>query len=147
MARLRDGDARMRCLEGLLRGVAPLVRDDRCRHATALLEARGGALPIEAVADRLGVDGRSLERVFRAGLGVSPKRAARLIRLRHVLGLLREGGASGADLAVACGYADQSHLIRDFRQLTGRRPGERDAFRTRAVAGPPAAGVVHRVRR
>jgi AraC-like DNA-binding protein len=146
LARAPDPAAAQRLFEALLRGGAPLVRDERCRRAAALLEARGGALPIEALATGMGQSPRALERSLRAGLGMSPKRLARLVRLRHVLGRLRAGAdPTGADLALACGYADQSHLIRDFRALTGRAPGEPEAFRTRPVAAPTTA-VVHRVR-
>lgn len=148
LARLPDPEARLRLLEASLRGVAPLIRDDRCRRAAGLLEACGGNLRIEALAAGLGLHVRSLERAFVGSLGMSPKQAARLVRLRHVLGRLRaDDYRSGADLALDCGYADQSHLIREFRRLTGRSPGERDAFRTRPVAGPPDTGIVHRVRR
>jgi AraC-like DNA-binding protein len=90
---------------------------------------------------------RSLERLCLEQLGMAPKRLGRLVRLRQVLLRLQAGGfGTLADLAHGCGYSDQPHLIRDFKQLTGRLPGEPDAFRTRRIAGDPQAAVVHRYR-
>jgi transcriptional regulator GlxA family with amidase domain len=48
---------------------------------------------------------------------------ARIIRLRRAVKLLRQGCAL-ADVAVACGYYDQAHMTRDFRDLAGHSPGE-----------------------
>jgi transcriptional regulator GlxA family with amidase domain len=100
------------------------------------------------LAERLGLHARTLERRFVEHLGLPPKRLTRLVRLREVLGRLHRGGyGTLADLAHACGYADQAHMTRDFKDLTGRAPGEPDAFRARALSGPPETRVVHRHRR
>jgi AraC-like DNA-binding protein len=144
---LPDLPARQRLLEELLRPLPPLARDARCREAALLLERRGGLLRVDDLAARLGLHVRSLERRFLEHLGLPPKRLARLVRLRHVLARLHAGGyGTLADLAHACGYADQAHLARDFRDLTGRPPGERDAFRSRPLPGSPETRVVHRYR-
>lgn len=58
----------------------------------------------------------------------------------------RGGYGTLADLAHACGYADQADMTRDFKDLTGRAPGEQDAFRARPLAGAPETRVVHRYR-
>ena len=55
------------------------------------------------------------------GSGVSSFRGKRLRRLWRAGALLLEG-ASGAEVAALCGYADQSHLIREFRRLWGLTP-------------------------
>jgi AraC-like DNA-binding protein len=145
---LPDLASRQRALEGLLGGLPPLARDARCREAGLLLEASGGCLRVDELARRLGLHVRTLERRFVEHLGLPPKRLARLARLRNVLGRLHQGGHGNlTELAHACGYADQAHMTRDFKELTGRAPGEEDAFRARALAGSPETRVVHRVRR
>jgi transcriptional regulator GlxA family with amidase domain len=111
------------------------------------VEAHGGRLRVDALAAGLGLSARSLERLFLEQLGLTPKRLVRLVRLRRVLARL-EAGSFGtlAELALTCGYSDQPHLTRDFKQLTGRLPGEKEAFRGRRIAGGPGAAVVHRYR-
>jgi AraC-like DNA-binding protein len=144
---LPDLASRQRVLEELLRPLPPLTRDERCRRAALLLESRGGLLRVDDLARRLGVHVRSLERRFVEHLGLPPKRLARLVRLRHLLARLHRGGyGTLADLAHACGYADQAHMTRDFRDLTGRPPGEKDAFRARPLPGAPETRIVHRYR-
>lgn len=145
---LRELGARQRLLETLLLPAPPLVRDERARRAARLLEARGGQVRVDEVASALGVHVRTLERLFLEHLGVRPKRLARLVRLRHLLTRLHAGRHDGlAGLALACGYADQAHMIREMKALTGRSPGERDASRTRRLASADENRVVHRHRR
>jgi AraC-like DNA-binding protein len=142
-----DMPSRQLVVEELVRGAPPLARDVRGRRAAALVEAHGGRLRVDELAAALGLSARSLERLCLEQLGMPPKRLGRLVRLRQVLVRLQAGNfGTLADLAHACGYSDQPHMIRDFKQLTGRVPGERDAFQTRPIAGAPQAGVVHRYR-
>ena len=57
--------------------------------------------------------------------GLSPKAHARVQRFRAALALLgRSERVPWAELAVGCGYYDQSHLLRDFRAFSGCSPGE-----------------------
>lgn len=144
---LPDLASRQRALAELLRGAAPpLVTDARCRRATLLLEAHGGQLRVDALAAELGLNVRSVERLFLDQFGMTPKRMSRLVRLRSVLGALHTGAfRSLAELAHACGYADQPHLILDFKALTGRLPGEKDALRNRQIERAETR-VVHRYR-
>lgn len=144
---LTDPAARQLVMEDLVRGSLPLVRNERCRQATALLEAHGGRLQVNELAAELGLHIRSLERLFVEHLGMTPKQHARLVRLRHLLSRLRTGSfGSLTDLAYACGYADQSHMIRDFKELTGRLPGEIGSCDPRRLAGTPQTRIVHRYR-
>lgn len=144
---LPDPASRQLVMEQLLRGSLPLVRDERCRQAAALLDAHGGRLQVNVLADELGLNIRSLERIFADQLGISPKRLARLVRIQHLFARLRTGGfASLADLAHSSGYADQSHMIRDFKELTGRLPGETGSGDARRLGDTPQTRIVHRYR-
>ncbi len=139
--------ARQQLLETLARGCAPLVRSEVCRRAASVLEAHKGQLSVAALASGLGLHVRSLERLFREHLGLSPKRLARLIRVRHLLHRLRGAGfQSLAQLSFECGYADQSHMIKDLKALTGRVPGEIDPGFDGRVTGAPCTRIVHRWR-
>jgi AraC-like DNA-binding protein len=62
---------------------------------------------------------------FRQQVGLPPKTAARLIRFDAVWRRLADRPPARWDqIAAECGYADQAHLIRDFRQFTGATPTE-----------------------
>ncbi len=97
--------------------------DPRVAHAVTLLNANGGELPIPAVAAKVGVGERQLERLFDERVGYGPKAFARVVRLQRATATIARGSiASWARLAVDCGYSDQAHLVREFRALTGVTP-------------------------
>jgi AraC-like DNA-binding protein len=73
-------------------------------------------------AESLGVSTRQLERRFKARVGMSPKHFARIARFQRVFRAVEEGGTGWVDAAAECGYYDQAHLIRDFRELAGEAP-------------------------
>lgn len=92
-----------------------------CTRAVGLIRAGRGGVRVEAVAAELGRSRRQLERDFATGLGIGPKLYSRIVRLQAALVELdaAERGAS-LEAALAAGYFDQSHLLRDFRALAGR---------------------------
>jgi transcriptional regulator GlxA family with amidase domain len=59
---------------------------------------------------------------FRAELGITPKTAARIFRFERAYGLISNLRQPLADVAAACGYADQAHMTRDWNALTGTSP-------------------------
>jgi len=96
-------------------------------RAVATLQASGGALRVEALASQLGVSRQHLGAQFRDHVGLSPKLFARICRFRaaRAAALASATGQHGLDwanLALASGYFDQSHLIRDFQDFTGASP-------------------------
>jgi AraC-like DNA-binding protein len=62
--------------------------------------------------------------------GASPKQFARVARIEKILAM-RQGGSAWADIAYACGFADQAHMINDFDAIVGEPPEH--FFRTIAV--------------
>jgi AraC-like DNA-binding protein len=91
-----------------------------------LLTTHGGAA-IADLARETGWTSRHLGARFRAETGLSPKAAARVVRFDRARRLLQRRVAAGrppalADLAAACGYYDQAHLAREFRELAGCPP-------------------------
>ncbi|MFJ3231991.1 helix-turn-helix domain-containing protein [Streptomyces sp. NPDC086787] len=89
------------------------------RLVTALEEGR----PVAETADGLGLGARQLHRRSVAAFGYGPKTLARILRMRRALALAR-AGLPFATTAAHAGYADQPHLARDVRQLTGMTLGE-----------------------
>ncbi|MGW7685290.1 helix-turn-helix domain-containing protein [Kribbella sp. NPDC054772] len=94
---------------------------------SAVADLASTARRVDETAARLGVSERYLRRVFRQAVGVSPKHFARISRVRSVIG---QAGRSWSDTAASAGYADQSHLIADFRALMHVTP---QAFATGRV--------------
>ena len=78
----------------------------------------GGGVPVGALAQELGRSRRHLAASFREQIGMPPKALARLLRFERAVERLR-GGADLAELALDCGYYDQAHFNRDFRQFAG----------------------------
>ena len=93
--------------------------------ALAAIHRTSGRVSIDALAQRTGVGHRRLERAFQEHVGVPAKTLCRIVRFQNVLRRATpDSAAAWADLALACGYTDQSHLIRDFRQFAGETPAQ-----------------------
>lgn len=89
-------------------------------YAWDRLAETGGNLRIEELAREVGWSRRHLAEKFRAETGLAPKAAARLIRFERACDRLRGPGRPPlARVAAECGYVDQAHLSRDFRDLAG----------------------------
>ena len=105
------------------------VQGEDARKAVRLVLRERGQCRVDDVATALGWSRRRLERVFARHVGLRPKLFARIVRLNAVLaGRDAAERDAAVDVALAAGYFDQAHLLRDFRVLAGRTP------RTRRVA-------------
>lgn len=108
----------------LLRRWLPV--DDEGRQVNAIVDAvehDPELLRVAQLCERFGMTERSLQRLTRRRLGLSPKWLVQRRRLHEAAGLLRAGGTTVADVAARLGYADEPHLSRDFRRVTGMTPG------------------------
>jgi AraC-like DNA-binding protein len=75
------------------------------------------------VAARLQLSRRRLAELFTAEVGLSPKRYARVRRFQRARALARQARAAGwGAIALASGYSDQPHLVRDFLAFSGFSP-------------------------
>lgn len=83
-----------------------------------------GNLPVEKIASMACLSLRQFERVSKERIGMSPKYFSRLVRFSKAY-RLRENfpDLSWTNIAYECGYFDQMHLIRDFKQFAGVAPG------------------------
>jgi AraC-like DNA-binding protein len=115
-----DGHARE--LAGPAQPILPDGR--RVARAVRAIDASGGLIAIDRLARSMGTTRRHLERLFLDRVGISPKRLARLTRFQRAVCLLEHEapGPRGAATAHACGYADQAHFVRDFRELAECTP-------------------------
>jgi AraC-like DNA-binding protein len=109
------------------------------------LTSAGGRVPLESLASEAECSHRHLIAQFQTFVGLRPKTVARIVRFNRVVRSLnssrrrdepagkpyveaqqvRELGevvVRWADIAADCGYADQAHLIKDFRQFSGSTP-------------------------
>jgi len=91
-------------------------------HAWATLERSNGGIRIAELADEVGFSPRHLDTLLHRETGLGPKTAARVFRFDRATRLLAAGTPIAA-VAAACGYADQSHLTREFTALAGCSPG------------------------
>jgi AraC-like DNA-binding protein len=85
-----------------------------------LAMAKAGT-PMALMAERLGLSPRQLHRRCLPAFGYGPRRLARVMRFQRALEEIR-CGVPLAQVAAACGYADQAHLSREVRVLAGTTP-------------------------
>ena len=124
--------AKLRALELLL---VRLLRDGIQRsqlvdHAIYLFRRR--SISVAACARSIGVSERRLSQVFREEVGVGPKTWCRIHRFQAATRALHAGmDMPWAELALRCGYYDQSHFANDFRAFSGIDPTTYSANRGR----------------
>lgn len=80
-------------------------------------------LEVRHIAAEIGVHQVHLARVFREYWGCSPGELIRWRRVDRCADLLRRSSMSGAEIAAAVGFVDQSHMTRAFRAAYGVAPG------------------------
>jgi len=98
------------------------VRPD-LERARGLLEANlDRNLPVARLAEEAGLSTAHFARQFRRAYGLPPHTFQRQLRVRSAQRLIADGRAL-ADVALAVGFCDQSHLTRAFRAMLGWTPG------------------------
>jgi transcriptional regulator GlxA family with amidase domain len=98
--------------------------DDGLLKITAQVLQSGGCVPVEILADKLGVSMRKLDRMFNARVGLTPKALCRVIRFQQVFKAFErsQGRPDWAQIAIECGYYDQPHFIKEFSAFAGQAP-------------------------
>jgi AraC-like DNA-binding protein len=99
--------------------------------AWSQLERSSGRVAVADLADEIGWSRRHFTSRFREQIGLAPKPTGRVLRFRRAVDLLERasGATTIADVAAGVGYADHSHLVREFRTLAGCAPSELMAAR------------------
>ena len=111
------------------------VRPD-VAYTWSRLAGAHGDVAIGRLCRELGCSRRHLAARFGEEVGLGPKALARILRFDRAAGLLGDGHQA-ATVAAVCGYADQSHLARDFRSLAHATPAAVAA----SLAGTPVTNV------
>jgi AraC-like DNA-binding protein len=95
-------------------------RDPILDYALTHLHASPGTTTITELTRTTGLSPRRLSERFNQQVGVSPKLYCRIQRFQQALQLMHRGAdVRWAELALACGYYDQSHFANDFRAFSG----------------------------
>jgi AraC-like DNA-binding protein len=98
-------------------GVPAVRRDIRLITGAAELPR------VDVLAKEVGISARHLRRAFEDVVGMGPKEFARIVRfLRAVRASEQTAAPDWGAIAAAVGYYDQSHLITEFKALTGSTP-------------------------
>lgn len=103
------------------------------RHAAVAfaLACMSRGTKVAQITDRVGLSSRRFIDVFSNEVGLTPKLYSRVERFQRVLRRVHGcDDVDWSDVALACGYYDQPHLIRDFRAFSGFKPSEYLARRT-----------------
>jgi AraC-like DNA-binding protein len=95
------------------------------RIAVQRLVCRRGQVAIGALAAEIGWSHRHFVKQFTDEIGLTPKVLARVLRFGGAAARLADAaGGHLADIAAQCGYYDQAHFTRDFREFAGVTPTE-----------------------
>lgn len=91
---------------------------------------------VRVVAQRAGLSQRKFIQVFESQVGLTPKLFCRVRRFQHARAVVDQTPIlNWAQLALACGYYDQSHLIHDFREFSGFSPTDYLGLRGKPPSG------------
>lgn len=127
-ARISDSESTHQCIKTI---ESWLLTELRHRH-DALNQQRVGAavgslmknpaMQVGELADIACLSSKQLGRIFNSYVGMMPKEYARIVRFQKSMWMLQNRCRDYAEIAYCCGYSDQSHFIREFRQFTGVVP-------------------------
>jgi len=119
----RNWRARFAILDEVLtHRLTPAKGSPLVAYAWRQLAASHGRRSVESLAQDTGWSRQHMADRFRAELGITPKTAARIFRFERACGLISDLRQPLADVAAACGYADQAHMTRDWNAFTGTSP-------------------------
>lgn len=112
-----------RRLDAELRRRGEVSIDPALRWSWGQLVGSGGQARVATVADEVGWSRRHLVNRFTAEFGVTPKESARIARFARAHAMLRHAQPPTlATVAAGCGYYDQAHMAREWRELAGMAP-------------------------
>jgi AraC-like DNA-binding protein len=127
-----DGpEAMFRILENQLLEHARTPIQPMSRHPAVLFAIRELQSPpmysrsVSEIVDQIGLSSRRFIQIFKEEVGMTPKLFHRISRFQEVLSRMANNTAmEWTEIALECGYYDQSHFIKDFQAFSGLNPSE-----------------------
>lgn len=96
---------------------------NRIEQCIDIINQTRGVVDISFLASKACYSRKQFERVFAQYVGSSPKQFLKTIRFQNTVDeKAKHKSANLTDLTYRCGYFDQSHMINDFKKLTGLTP-------------------------
>ena len=126
-----DWTAKMDCMESFLcsrlelgSGThAEMAQEGMARFALERIRRRPSVVSVAALTREVGYSARRFTEVFSREVGLTPKVYARVCRFQQAVQQLHRGAeVPWAELAMACGYYDQSHFANEFHAFSGVSP-------------------------
>ncbi len=94
------------------------------RLAIEKIRQSNGMIGIAELQEELEIKERTLERLFKKFVGLSPKFYSRIIRFNYVFRLVSKQKLPWSELAQLAGFYDQSHFNNNFREFVGEEPSK-----------------------
>jgi transcriptional regulator GlxA family with amidase domain len=124
MAFAGDELQRIAAMEDGMRAKEP-ADDPRVAEISELYAAMlRGPMSVEELCSHAGYSKRTLQRLFREYVGVTPKWVLQRVRLHEAAERMADGERDWPRLAVELGYFDQAHFIKAFKAAIGRSPAD-----------------------
>ncbi len=96
---------------------------ERIKKSIELIKKSKGVIKIGFLASEACFSRKQFERIFSSFIGTSPKQFLKIIRFQNAINeKSKDENINLTTLAYKCGYYDQSHMINDFRKLSGMSP-------------------------
>lgn len=97
--------------------------DKQVAQAVGLMHQADGKIPVRELMEQVCLCQRHFERRFKHATGYTPKEYTRIVRFRRTMDVLRQVTRDNLfSVAIDCGYYDQSHLVKEFKRLSGSPP-------------------------
>ena len=133
--RILEAPQPMAKLDALEQALAERWRPRAAHEAVRFALSEIAAFPCEskvaAITASVGLSPKRFIEHFKGAVGVTPKQYCRIRRFQQVLAAAEQGiRVEWTQIAVDCGYFDQSHFIHDFRRFSGLTPTAYEARRT-----------------
>jgi AraC-like DNA-binding protein len=120
--------AQLQLMNDLILKIAGAIRTDTNKaiaFATNAIQKNNGLIPLKNIQEELQVTERTFQRLFEHHVGISPKTFSKVCQFNSAFQQLGNKDFSKlGDIAYQNGYADQSHLIRIFKEFTNVSPKE-----------------------
>jgi AraC-like DNA-binding protein len=98
-------------------------QDTQTDEAIKLIRREKGRLSIEEAGSQTGFSKKQLERKFLSSVGTTPKVFSRICRFLNICRHLEDfKGKNLTELTYECGFYDQAHFIKEFKEFSGFTP-------------------------